>query len=605
MQLKLIFENFKEDKGFVKTVEPLSFTMDQNMAMAYDMELETLDAKAVGTILKDICMASDTSEYILHFFNLKEDGSLNEDLCRIEIDFPSLSASINRSCSVKEAKMFKSFTAELQGYIIDITMELSFRKARSSEEDTEDGSACRKLASELPSGASSAKVEKVIDQINNKTKATVVKPKETLKDYVCDNVLQEELSEIVDFFANADAYTKANVKIPVGILFKGLPGTGKTYAARCIAGSTDAYFLTCTASSLQGMYIGSGAENIRNLFNGAKELQEASGKGVIIFIDELDSLGSRASHANNSSDEADRTLNQLLAEMSGFDDTKGIMVLAATNYADRLDDALMRSGRFSRQINIDYPETKERFHLVEYYFEKLKLKLNEDVTYDLITDLTDGLSPADIKDIANESAIMTIRYKDKTIPVAYINEAINKVITKNIRKPDSETTDYKLIAAHECGHVLAEYLYENTLPIKVTNYSYGNAGGFTQSKSRLEGILPREKFIAYVKTLLAGRAAEEVLCGCITNGASNDLSKAKKILRMYYETYNFEVYSVETLDQLIIDKLETIYGEVVSDFTSPEHRDRLQVLAEMLCSERILYTSDIASVLINKEEDIL
>jgi cell division protease FtsH len=268
------------------------------------------------------------------------------------------------------------------------------------------------------------------------------------------------------------------------------------------------------------------------------------------------------------------------------------MLLAATNYPERIDDALMRSGRFSRQINIEYPEYEERKHLVDYYLGQLNIPLEEDATIPNITNLTDGLSPADIKEISNEAAIMAIRYKQVEIKIDYINEAINKVITKNIRKPDSPDVDYKLIAAHECGHVLAEYLYDKSIPIKVTNYSYGNAGGFTQSASRLEGILPKEQFLNRVKTLLAGRAAEEVICGYITNGASNDLEKAKKILKAYYKYYNFEYYEAKDLDQLILKDLHKYYDEVKTLFET-ECKDVLEHLTNELTSKRIMYKKDI------------
>jgi cell division protease FtsH len=202
-------------------------------------------------------------------------------------------------------------------------------------------------------------LDAVVEKVKKQSKADIVKPKETLADYVCSDSLKEELLEVKNFFENASVYKSAGIRIPKGILFKGVPGTGKTYAARCIAGDVDCYFMTCTASSLQGMYIGSGAENIRNVFEGAKALRKASGKGVIIFFDELDSLGSRVSHSGSASGEEDRTLNQLLAELSGFEDVEGIMVLGATNYPERIDDALMRSGRFSRQITIEIPCRKK------------------------------------------------------------------------------------------------------------------------------------------------------------------------------------------------------------------------------------------------------
>ena len=375
-----------------------------------------------------------------------------------------------------------------------------------------------------------------------------------------------------------------------------MPGTGKTYAARCIAGSVDCYFITCTASSLQGMYIGSGAENIRAIFKGARLLAEKSGKGVILFIDELDSFGDRQNRSGGAGGEEDRTLNQLLAEMSGFTETENIMVLAATNFPERLDSALMRSGRFGRQITIDYPDDEERKHMVTYYFNKIKMSIESGVTYEDIAALTKGLTPADIKEIANEAGILTIRQSKTEITLDNINEAVNKVITKNIRHPDKSNEELRLVTAHECGHVIAEVLYNKTIPIKVTNYAYGDAGGFTQSAEVLSGILPKDRFINEIKILLGGRAAEEVICGYITNGASNDLEKAKKLIYSYFQYYNFEKYEVKELDQLVINKIDDLYKEVVEDFKEKANNNVLRNLISELSHDRVLYSSNIVGI---------
>ena len=365
--------------------------------------------------------------------------------------------------------------------------------------------------------------------------------------------------------------------------------------------------MTCTASSLQGMYIGSGTENIRNIFNGAKTLKKVSGKNIIIFIDELDSLGSRDSHGGNTGGEEDRTLNQLLAEMSGFEDCTGIMVLGATNYPERLDSALMRSGRFSRQITIEIPEYEERKELVKYYFNKISIPIDSDTNYDEITLITEGMTPADIKEISNEAGILTIRQKLSTIPLSNINEAINKVITKNIRHPDG-TLDTLLVASHEIGHVMAEILYNKTFPIKVTNYSYGDAGGFTQSGKIAHGLITKEAYEANIKILIGGRAAESVLRGVETTGASSDFKRAKKMIRAYYETYNFETYDSKDIDNVIINKLQYYYDKIVEDFSQENVLNILTELTAKLNKERILYTKDIqalAGTLIYKVEDIL
>lgn len=436
--------------------------------------------------------------------------------------------------------------------------------------------------------------DRLVEAISEKTKATIVKPKENLDDYICNSVLKEELEEIKDFFENASTYRDAGVVIPKGILFKGPPGTGKTYAARCIAGSVQCYFMQCTASSLQDKYIGSGAENIRAIFDAAKELQKVSKKGVILFVDEIDSFGSRESHTSGTGSEEDRTLNQLLAEMSGFEDNDGVMVLAATNYPERLDDALLRSGRFGRQITIDYPDKWERETMLQFYFDKIKMPI-VDTTIADVSELTKNFTPADIKELCNEAGILSIRQHLKELTLANINEAINKIISKDVRHPDNGSVD--IVTAHECGHVFAEFLYNNTYSIKVTNFSYGDAGGFTQPNEILKGIFSKDELIARVKMLLGGRAAEKVICKYITVGASNDLAKAKSLLTAYFKTYLFESYKCEDLDQIVIDKLQEFYEEVVKDFEDPSNNALLEVLIKELSTNRTLYSKDICAIL--------
>lgn len=484
------------------------------------------------------------------------------------------------------------FASEMVSTIVAIFAVIATSSKISSTTTTPSS-----LLSSASTGVSVATpdVDKIINMINTQTKGTVVTTKETLDDYVCGDLLKEELQEITDFFKNEALYKSKGIKIPKGILFKGVPGTGKTYAARCIAGSVDCYFITCTASSLQGMYIGSGAENIRNLFQGAKTLAEASGKGVIIFIDELDSFGSRESHSGSSSDESDRTLNQLLAEMSGFEDTEKIIVIAATNYPERLDDALMRSGRFSRQINIEVPETEEREHMLEFYFNKIKMPIIDTNIVELAT-LTEGMTPADICEISNEAGILTIRKKLNEIHLEDINEAINKVITKSVRSPDKPTMNYELIAAHEIGHVLAELIYNKTCPLKVTNYSYGGAGGFTQSTNKLVNIPDETTYLNRIKQLLGGRVAERVIMGYCTTGASDDLRRAKRMLTDYYQTYHFQHYEAKYLEQIVLDDLNRLEEEMIADFKKSENFKYLVSLTGELVANRILYTKDILRI---------
>lgn len=217
------------------------------------------------------------------------------------------------------------------------------------------------------------------------------------------------------------------------------------------------------------------------------------------------------------------------------------------------------------------------------------------------------MTPADIKEISNEAGILTIRQKLSTISLNNINEAINKVITKNIRHPDG-TLDTLLVASHEIGHVMAEILYNKTFPIKVTNYSYGDAGGFTQSGKIAHGLITKETYEANIKILIGGRAAESVLRGVETTGASSDFKRAKKMIKAYYETYNFETYDSKDIDNVVINKLKYYYDKIIEDFSQENVLNIITELTTKLNKERVLYTKDIqalAGTLIYKVEDIL
>lgn len=595
-QIKFIFANHK--KEYLKTLTPITYTT--NSAEAYkvsanvdDVDYDWAKNNILNTIEK-IYTNDGIQTIIIWALDTLDNDFLN--ICLIYDPAGNIMGSETWDPSSSITKDIRDASKFVIQTIKDEIFDIYLRCSTKSTISGTMSDLARVADAGMESTTSKSDLDQLCDSISKNTKAEIVKPKETLDDYICTPLLKEELLEIKGFFENSKVYKEANVAIPKGILFKGPWGTGKTYAARCIAGSVDCYFMTCTASALQGQYIGSGAENIRTIFKGAKLLAEKSGKGVILFIDEIDSFGDRQHRGGNSSGEEDRTLNQLLAEMSGFTESENIMVLAATNFPERLDSALMRSGRFGRQITIDYPDDYERLHLVNYYFNKIKLTIETSTNTDEIASLTKGLTPADIKEIANEAGILTIRQSKKEITLENINEAINKVITKNIRHPDKSTKELNLVTAHECGHVLAEIIYNNTTPIKVTNYAYGDTGGFTQSAEVLTGILPKERFLNEIKMLLGGRAAEEVICGYITNGASNDLQRAKSLLYNYYKIYNFEKYDVEKLDQIILDKLQEIYTTVVEDFKFDKHLTVLNNLISELSSKRVLYNLDITTL---------
>lgn len=591
--MNLIFVFSKIEKGvvsYISDMTPISESTNLKDAMYWVIDTDAYDEAIADTIYTNYGKVCEAMKDFYSIQIYKETLDIPNLTGTIEVIKTPLRIKVDLDPAMSTPDIEKAvfdFGAELTPNVAAIAMSLALSAA--GPKGPAGGT------SPTTGTASGADIDKIINYINTKTKGTVVSPKESLDDYVCGDLLKDELQEIVDFFKNEALYKSKGIQLPKGVLFKGPPGTGKTYAARCIAGSVDCYFITCTASSLQGMYIGSGAENIRNLFEGAKDLSEASGKGVLIFIDELDSFGSRESHAGSASDESDRTLNQLLAEMSGFEDVDKLMVIAATNYPERLDDALMRSGRFSRQINIDVPESEERQHMLEFYFNKIKMDI-EDATIVELSNLTEGMTPADIKEIANESGILTIRKKLSTIHLNDINEAINKVITKSIRNPDKAGLNYDMVAVHEVGHVIAELLYNKSCPLKVTNYSYGNAGGFTQSSNKLNSIPSKEVYLNRVKELLGGRVAEKVILKEITTGASDDLKRAKRMLMEYYQVYHFEPYVAKDLEQIVLDKLDALQFEMEVDFDNPVNKNYILNLKNELVSNRILYAKDILRI---------
>jgi ATP-dependent Zn protease len=594
LKCKIIIKDTKVNE-YVETITPYSTTAIASSALTSTVTLDPWDDIEVEnfatSVFTKLIKATDSADWILEISNEDTD----EELAVASSTEEGIMISIAGTVSAKDSKCVRRFCMELSEYASTAILDLIARAAKGLALKTATAAASGSATSATVGAESEDEsITELVDKIRKTTKADIVKPKETLSDYVCEVTLKEELQEIVDFFENAENYKSVGIKIPKGILFKGVPGTGKTYAARCIAGTVDCYFMVCTASALQGMYVGSGAENIRQVFKGAKALRDASKKGVILFLDELDSFGSRDSHKGGAGSEEDRTLNQLLAEMSGFEDEDGIMILGATNYPVRLDDAMMRSGRFSRQITIEKPESAEREHLLEYYFNKITMPLTgTDCTE--ICELTKGFTPADIQEMTNEAAILSVRQKISEITLQNVNEAINKIITKNIRRPDKPDM-LPLVAVHEMGHVLAEILYLNSIPVKVTNYSYGDAGGFTQPAASFTGIIREEQLKGHVMSLLGGRAAEEAVFGMPSTGASEDLRRAKRIIRNFYETYHFDLYTVKELEQEVVNTLQAWLTECIEAFQEPTNAKILNDLTAKLKVDRVMYSADIAAI---------
>ncbi len=365
-----------------------------------------------------------------------------------------------------------------------------------------------------------------------KSKAKVHKDDEktrvTFKEVAGLNEEKEDLQEVVDFLKNPKKYIDLGARIPKGILMVGPPGTGKTYLSRAVAGEAGVPFFSISGSDFVEMFVGVGASRVRDLFEQAKKNAPA-----IIFIDEIDAVGrKRGAGLGGGHDEREQTLNQLLVEMDGFGVNQGIIIMAATNRPDILDPALLRPGRFDRQVVVGAPDVKGREAIFEVHSKNKPLA--EDVKIEVLARRTPGFTPADIENLMNEAAILTARKREKKIHMDTIEEAITKVIagvakkSKVISEPERRLTAY-----HEAGHAVCAHVLDNVSPVhQVTIVPRGRAGGFTMQ-------LPVEdKFYATKKemkeniiVLLGGRVAEELVLDDISTGASNDLERVTSTAR--------------------------------------------------------------------------
>ena len=371
-----------------------------------------------------------------------------------------------------------------------------------------------------------------------KSKAKVHKDDEktrvTFKDVAGLNEEKEDLQEIVDFLKNPKKYIDLGARIPKGVLMVGPPGTGKTYLSRAVAGEAGVPFFSISGSDFVEMFVGVGASRVRDLFEQAKKNAPA-----IIFIDEIDAVGrKRGAGLGGGHDEREQTLNQLLVEMDGFGVNQGIIIMAATNRPDILDPALLRPGRFDRQVVIGAPDIKGREAIFKVHAKNKPLE--DDVSVEVLARRTPGFTPADIENLMNEAAILTARKRETKIRMETIEEAITKVIAGVAKKSKViSEPERKLTAYHEAGHAVCAHVLEHVSPVhQVTIIPRGRAGGFTMQ-------LPvEEKFYATKKemeeniiVLLGGRVAEELTLDDISTGASNDLERVSSTARNMVTRY--------------------------------------------------------------------
>jgi cell division protease FtsH len=424
---------------------------------------------------------------------------------------------------------------------------------------------------------------------------------------------KEEVQEIVDFLKNPEKYTSLGGKIPKGALLVGPPGTGKTLLAKAVAGEADVPFFSLSGSDFVEMFVGVGASRVRDLFKKAAEKSPS-----IIFIDEIDAIG-RARGKNSmtgGNDERENTLNQLLTEMDGFGTDTNVIVLAATNRADVLDSALMRAGRFDRQIYVDLPNINERQEIFEVHIKPLKLA--EDVKIEFLAQQTPGFSGADIANMCNESALIAARNGKKAIHHQDFLDAVDRIVG-GLEKKNKVITpkEKKVIAFHEAGHATISWMLEHAAPlVKVTIVPRGQSLGAAWYLPAERMIVQTEQMLDEMCATMGGRAAEKVMFDKISTGALSDLEKVTKQARAMVTVYglNEEVgnityydssgndgfvkpYSEETgkkIDQEISKIIEAQYTRAIDILN--DNKDKLTVLAELLLEKEVIFKDDLEKI---------
>ena len=345
---------------------------------------------------------------------------------------------------------------------------------------------------------------------------------------------KEELSEMVDFLKCPDKFSTLGARIPKGVLLVGPPGTGKTLLARAVAGEADVPFFSISGSDFVEMYVGVGASRVRDLFDQAKK--EAPS---VIFIDEIDAVGRhRGAGMGGGHDEREQTLNQLLVEMDGFEKNQGVIVIAATNRPDILDPALLRPGRFDRQVRVGYPDTKGREAILKVHSKNKPLA--PDVDLGVIANSTVGFVGADLENLLNEAALLAARRNKKAITMAEIEEATVKVIVGTEKKSHKMSDkEKKLTAYHEAGHAISTYYLESQDPVRqVSIIPRGSAGGYTMSvPTEDKSYKTKNGMLDDIVVLLGGRVAEKLVLGDISTGASNDIERATKLAKSMVTEY--------------------------------------------------------------------
>ena len=420
------------------------------------------------------------------------------------------------------------------------------------------------------------------------------------------------MAEIVEFLKEPEKYTNLGGKIPKGALLVGPPGTGKTLLAKAVAGEADVPFFSLSGSDFVEMFVGVGASRVRDLFRRAKEKSPC-----IIFIDEIDAVG-RARGKNpamGGNDERESTLNQLLTEMDGFATNSGIIILAATNRVDILDKALLRAGRFDRQIHVDLPDLNERKEVFGVHLRPIKI--DETVDMDLLARQTPGFSGADIANVCNEAALIAARHGKKTVGKQDFLDAVDRIIGGLEKKTKIMTNEEKrTITLHEAGHATLSWFLEHANPlIKVTIVPRGRALGAAWYLPEERQITTKEQMLDEMCATLGGRAAEDLFVGQISTGAMNDLERvtkqaygmiayagmSNKLPNLCYysnDEYSFNKPYSEKTAELIDSEVKAMIGEQYERAKSilTEHKEGHNELAQLLMDKEVIFAEDVERI---------
>ena len=412
----------------------------------------------------------------------------------------------------------------------------------------------------------------------------------TFKDVAGQEESKESLKEIVDFLHNPEKYTKIGAKLPKGALLVGPPGTGKTMLAKAVAGESNVPFFSMSGSEFVEMFVGMGASKVRDLFKQAKEKAPC-----IVFIDEIDAIGKKRDGQIGGNDEREQTLNQLLTEMDGFEGNTGVIILAATNRPESLDPALTRPGRFDRRVPVELPDLKGREEILKVHAKKIRL--SDDIDFNKIARMASGASGAELANIVNEAALRAVRDNRRFATQADLEESIETVIAGYQKKNAILTNKEKLIVSyHEIGHALVAAKQTDSAPVQKITIIPRTSGALGYTMQVDEGnhyLMSKEEIENKIATFTGGRAAEEVIFGSVTTGASNDIEQATRLARAMITRYgmneDFDMVALETVtnqylggDASLACSAET-QSEIdhkVVELVKQQHQKAIQILIE-------------------------